>query len=131
MQQRDAESVIFKWNGHVVEPGSLEFDILRCVIAHNKTQAPLVQVTISGHTVGANSGDDGLLSPRQRDITNLVVHGLANKEISMQLALSEKTIKNHLGMIFDKLRVVSRSQLVAWALTFGGFTYQGADVKKV
>lgn len=62
--------------------------------------------------------DDGLprnamgLSARQMDVLRLLVEGKANKEICRQLNLSESTVKTHLGAIFRKLKVNTRTQAV-------------------
>ena len=50
-----------------------------------------------------------LLSPRQREIFNLVVVGQSNKEIARTLGLSEFTIKIHITKLFKKLGVRNRS----------------------
>lgn len=54
---------------------------------------------------------DPSLSAREREILNLLEHGLSNKEIAGKLDLSPFTVKNHLARIYAKLRVRSRT---AW-----------------
>ena len=51
----------------------------------------------------------GSLSGREREILELLTHGLSNKEIGGKLDLSPFTVKNHLARIFPKLRVRSRT----------------------
>jgi len=51
------------------------------------------------------------LSTRERDITRLVAQGLTNKEIAVQLFLSEGTIRNKIILIMEKLGVNNRTQL--------------------
>lgn len=53
------------------------------------------------------------LSPQERLIMPLLATGKTNKEIASQLHLSDKTIKNYLANIFDKLGVNRRSEAVA------------------
>ena len=50
----------------------------------------------------------------------LVAAGLRNKEIALRLQISEKTVKFHLGRIFDKLGVDSRTELLLRAIAEGG-----------
>jgi two-component system, NarL family, nitrate/nitrite response regulator NarL len=50
-----------------------------------------------------------LLSPRQRQIFDLVVVGQSNKEIANELGLSVSTVKIHVAKLFDKLGVRQRS----------------------
>lgn len=56
------------------------------------------------------------LSPQERLIMPLLADGKTNKEIARQLRLSDKTVKNYLANIFDKLQVRRRTEAVAWFL---------------
>lgn len=58
----------------------------------------------------------GKLSPQERLIMPLLADGKTNKEIALQLHLSDKTVKNYLANIFDKLHVKRRTEAVAWFL---------------
>jgi DNA-binding CsgD family transcriptional regulator len=60
------------------------------------------------------------LSPREREVVQLVAAGLRNKEIALRLQISEKTVKFHLGRIFDKLGVDSRTELLLRLIAEGG-----------
>lgn len=51
------------------------------------------------------------LSDREREVARLVANGASNKEIADQLAITERTVKAHLGAIFEKLGVRDRLQL--------------------
>ncbi|MFO8003714.1 response regulator [Thioalkalivibrio sp.] len=55
------------------------------------------------------------LSPREQDVTRLVMAGLNNKDIAATLSLSVGTIKIHLHNIYEKLGLRSRLQLAAYA----------------
>jgi Response regulator containing a CheY-like receiver domain and an HTH DNA-binding domain len=57
-----------------------------------------------------------LLTKREEDVVRLVERGLTNKEIAVELHLSEHTIRNNLFRIFDKLGVSSRVELALYAL---------------
>ncbi|MYM42211.1 response regulator transcription factor [Duganella qianjiadongensis] len=52
------------------------------------------------------------LNDRQREIMALLVKGLSNKEIALQLGLAEITIKVHVSALFRLLGVVNRTQAV-------------------
>jgi DNA-binding NarL/FixJ family response regulator len=63
----------------------------------------------------AVSAVHSLLSPREKEVMDLVADGLANREIAALLFLSEKTVKNHVNSMFAKLGVTTRSQaIVRW-----------------
>jgi DNA-binding NarL/FixJ family response regulator len=55
------------------------------------------------------------LSPREQEVTRLVMSGLNNKDIAATLSLSVGTIKIHLHNIYEKLGLRSRLQLAAFA----------------
>jgi NarL family two-component system response regulator LiaR len=59
------------------------------------------------------------LSDREREILKLVAQGLDNGEIGDRLGLSEKTIRNRLTQIFEKLQVNNRIQATLVALRQG------------
>ena len=52
----------------------------------------------------------GLLSPQERRVIALVAEGKTNKEIGIELALSDKTVKNYLSNLMEKLNFSRRSQ---------------------
>jgi len=59
------------------------------------------------------------LSPREAEILQLLAEGLANRQISKRLFISEATVKTHLVHIYDKLGVDSRTAAIAAGLTSG------------
>jgi DNA-binding CsgD family transcriptional regulator len=59
------------------------------------------------------------LTPREREILELIAHGLDNQAIAGRLALSEKTVRNHITPIFDKLGVPTRAQAIVRAREAG------------
>ncbi len=58
------------------------------------------------------------LTARQLDILLMFDQGLTNKDIALQLGLSEKTVKNHITALFQALGVVSRLQAVRQARNY-------------
>jgi DNA-binding NarL/FixJ family response regulator len=56
------------------------------------------------------SAEGGGLTPRQREIRNLVRQGMSNKMIAGALGISEGTVKNHITEIFRALKATNRTQ---------------------
>ncbi|MBI4443105.1 MAG: response regulator transcription factor [Acidobacteria bacterium] len=54
------------------------------------------------------------LSPREMDVIQLVVQGYKNKDIAEKLFISEKTVKNHLSAVFNKLGVSDRLEMTLY-----------------
>ncbi|WHZ26947.1 MAG: hypothetical protein OJF51_001743 [Nitrospira sp.] len=77
------------------------------------TQKALHWIRASSH-LGTASHGTSRLSPQERLILPLLAEGKTNKEIAVQLRLSDKTVKNYLANIFDKLHVKRRTEAVAW-----------------
>ena len=55
------------------------------------------------------------LTARERDVLELIAQGLDNAQIAARLALSEKTVRNNITHIFDKIQVENRSQAIVRA----------------
>ncbi len=64
----------------------------------------------AGADLGEGDARLASLSPRERDILDRIAKGGTNLEIGRQLFISEKTVRNHVTRIFEKLGVHSRAQ---------------------
>jgi len=73
---------------------------------------------------------DDALSPRDERILALVAEGNTNKQIAAELALSDKTIKNLLSVIFQKLQISRRSQAAALFVKRATAHFSSAVLKK-
>lgn len=56
------------------------------------------------------------LTARERQILDLLAAGLRNREIALELSISEATIENHLHHIFEKLGVRNRVQAALYSI---------------
>lgn len=63
----------------------------------------------------------GSLSPRERNILELIAGGNSNKEIAQTLDIAPETVKSHVKHVFVKLGVEKRAQAVARAQSLGLF----------
>ena len=59
------------------------------------------------------------LTPREFDVLEQIVHGKANKDIAIELAISEATVKTHINSLLGKLGVVDRTQAATAAIQRG------------
>jgi DNA-binding NarL/FixJ family response regulator len=91
-------------------PVELQIKCLRIVAEGDLwVEQPLCEQLFAGHRV--------LLTPRERQLVNLLAQGLKNKEIAYSLTLSEGTVKVYLSRIFQKVGVTDRLELVLFALS--------------
>jgi DNA-binding NarL/FixJ family response regulator len=60
-----------------------------------------------------------LLTPREREVLELIGRGFPNKLIARELGLSEKTVKTHVGHVLAKLGVTDRTQAAVLAVRAG------------
>ena len=72
----------------------------------------------NGPSRGEDSAFSGL-SPREREVLALIAEGLSNAEIGERLSISEKTVRNHVSNLFDKLGVWTRAQAIVFAIDRG------------
>jgi len=64
----------------------------------------------------ASPAQAGRLSPRQREIVQLLAEGKSNKEIAAVLNISTRTVENHRAKIMETLKLNSFSELVRYAV---------------
>jgi DNA-binding NarL/FixJ family response regulator len=99
----------------VVEHGGLWVgpDLLQRLVASTHAalaRRPAVADAAAGVTPAASAWP--LLSAREAEVARAVSAGRSNKEVATMLYISERTVKAHLGAIFEKLGVRDRLQLV-------------------
>ncbi|HWH92831.1 MAG TPA: response regulator transcription factor [Baekduia sp.] len=79
--------------------------------------ARLVAAVVDGSAGGRPAAPD--LTRRERDVLTLICRGYANKRIALELGLSEKTVKAHVGHLLAKLGVNDRTQAALLAVREG------------
>ena len=72
-----------------------------------------------GSTSAGGGSSINALSEKEIDILRYVAAGMSNKEIAFKLSYAEKTVKNYLSIIFQKLGIRDRTQAAIFALRQG------------
>ena len=99
-----------------VELDSRNHVLLESEPAWSRFQAEVLDFT--GQKAAATEQEDPAfteLSKREREILALITEGLGNNEIADRLGISEKTVRNHVSNLFDKLGVWTRAQAIVFA----------------
>lgn len=82
----------------------------------------LVKTLMRPQRRGDGPGEESViesLTPREKEVLQLMAEGLANKQIAMRLSISEHTVKFHLSSLYGKLGVASRTEAVKRGLGLG------------
>jgi DNA-binding NarL/FixJ family response regulator len=94
---------------------------IRAVISSEKVMsrqvADRVLAMLTGETAGTECYDG--LTARELEVLKLIAHGRANKRIAFELRISEKTVRNHISHIYEKLEIYDRAQAVLYAVRKG------------
>jgi two-component system response regulator NreC len=84
---------------------------------------PISRAVIDDYVRRAEARGQGndldLLTPREREVLQLLAEGLSNREIAEQLSISVKTVETHRSNMMSKLGVSSKTELVKYALRKG------------
>jgi DNA-binding NarL/FixJ family response regulator len=92
---------------------------VKAIVAGHSYVDPRIAGGLLRNSVSRGRVDVNELSAREVEVVKLIAEGLANKEISARLHLSEKTVKNHISRIFSKLNVNARTQAAVHAIRTG------------
>lgn len=101
--------------GYIIKGMSHEtlVDALRRAHAGTRFLPPPVARSLADRTPNSD------LSPREREVLSLLVHGKSNKEIAATLGITEATVKCHVSVILVRLEANDRTQAVIAALQRG------------
>jgi DNA-binding NarL/FixJ family response regulator len=111
MLQAGAEGYALK-----TEPPQTLLEAIRAVAGGKSWLSPSPAEVVLGPASGA---PPEVLSARELEVARLAGRGLDNDHIAAELSISSSTVKNHLTSIYDKLKLRTRAELVAWAWEHG------------
>jgi pimeloyl-ACP methyl ester carboxylesterase/DNA-binding CsgD family transcriptional regulator len=98
-----------------VELDSRNHVLLECEPAWTRFQQAVLEFTGEPSPRASLDPAFAALSRREREILALLVNGLSNADMADRLGISNKTVRNHLSNLFDKLGVWSRAQAIVFA----------------
>ncbi|HBV95142.1 MAG TPA: DNA-binding response regulator [Chloroflexi bacterium] len=110
-------------SGYVLKDSAVEA-IISSILAV-KSGERVMAGPVAERVLGMLTGDttpkdfyDGLTA-REIEILKMIASGCANKQIAYKLSISEKTVRNHISNMYEKLQLFDRSQAVLYAARKG------------
>ena len=100
--------------GSIIQP-QLARRLLRRFKPSSAAEAP----TEAAAGLPGDPADRRTLSPREREILNLIARGLSNADVAQALSLSRATVRTHLEHIYEKLEVSNRTEAVTEGIRQG------------
>ncbi len=110
-------------SGYVLKDSNAESIVasILAVLSGERVMASAVANRVVDMLTGASTPKefyDGL-TPREIEILRLLAGGAANKEIAYKLKISEKTVRNHISKMYEKLQIYDRAHAVLYAVRKG------------
>jgi len=102
------------------QPSAIVSSIL-AVVSGERVMASAVANRVLEMLTGATTPKefyDGLTA-REVEILKMLATGMANKQIAFKLKISDKTVRNHVSNMYEKLNIFDRSQAVLYAVRKG------------
>jgi len=112
-------------SGYILKDSSIEevIDGLKAVMEGQKYLSPKIAGEVLRNYIGAIDNGEvnafAVLSPREREVLQLLAEGNSTKEIAGKLNVSVKTIESHRKQIMEKLNIHSIAELTKYAIREG------------
>jgi DNA-binding NarL/FixJ family response regulator len=92
---------------------------IRAVLGGHSYITPLITKELVDVYLSASSEKPSGLTPRQREVLQLLAEGRTAKEIANLLHITSRTVEFHKGQILDQLKLKTTADLIKYALTHG------------
>ena len=111
-------------SGFVLKDATFEefVETIRTVAAGRNVLPPRMTESLFSQIVGAADGEQRAevieavrMTPRERDVIELIGEGLSNKEIAQRLNIATHTVKSHVRNVMEKLTLHTRLQIAAYS----------------
>jgi DNA-binding NarL/FixJ family response regulator len=88
------------------------------VYLHSALTGPLLEMGRAAGPTPADTPPD-CLSPRERDVLQLLAHGYTNQQVADRIFLSVKTVETYRARLLEKLNLRTRAELTRYAIAHG------------
>ena len=120
-----AEAIRGGANGYLVKDCSTDeiAAAIRLAVSGETALSPQLAASMLGELRrldrAQETEDDRLITKREEEVLQLIADGCSTPEVAQQLFISQKTVKNHLAAIYQKLDARDRTQAVVRAVRMG------------
>jgi DNA-binding NarL/FixJ family response regulator len=111
--------------GYLVKDCSIDeiADAIRAAASGETTLSPQLAASMLGELRKLDRGptdpEERLITKREEEVLQLIADGCSTPEVAAKLYISQKTVKNHLAAIYQKLDARDRTQAVVRAVRMG------------
>lgn len=114
-------------SGYIIKDAAIvELELaLKAVVAGETYLSPTISRSVIENYLGRTGGKTSSLeqlTPRQREILQLIAEGHSTKEIAYTLKLSVKTVETHRAQLMERLQIYDVAGLVRYAMRVGLIT---------
>ncbi|CAK07330.1 response regulator [Rhizobium johnstonii] len=85
-------------------------EAIQTVLRGSRYISPTMSAKVMENSLHGGTPEKNSLTPREREVMDLVAQGLSNKHIGLRLSLQEKTVKHHMTQILSKLGASNRTE---------------------
>ncbi|MBY5461450.1 response regulator transcription factor [Rhizobium leguminosarum] len=85
-------------------------EAIQTVLRGSRYISPTMSAKVMENSLNGGTSDKSSLTPREREVMDLVAQGMSNKHIGLRLSLQEKTVKHHMTQILSKLGASNRTE---------------------
>ncbi|MGO6706228.1 response regulator [Rhizobium leguminosarum] len=85
-------------------------EAIQTVLRGSRYISPTMSAKVMENSLHGGPPEKNSLTPREREVMDLVAQGLSNKHIGLRLSLQEKTVKHHMTQILSKLGASNRTE---------------------
>ncbi len=118
-----AEAIRAGANGYLVKDCSTDeiASAIDSVVVGETALSPRLAASMLAEVRRQDSSNqsDRIITPREEEVLQLIADGCSTPEVAEQLFISQKTVKNHLASIYQKLDARDRTQAVLQAVRMG------------
>jgi DNA-binding NarL/FixJ family response regulator len=94
-------------------------EAIRLAANGDRPMSPRLAAALLNEARKGQTEAEPIISTREEEVLQLVADGLGTTEIAEKLFISQKTVKNHLASIYEKLNARDRTQAVLMAVKMG------------